>query len=176
MFEVRRGTRSVRVAVMAIYTVFSLFGGMFHTLAHHGSGGGCVTCHPPSDDLHDGYEQATVPPLKHASGHSHCHACHHTGSRSSSHSGKSAPRFAGRIADCDSEIRSGQDPVAPQMRSANHACSVCDKIVSLLQSWSAPICEIPADFHASDRCCEPCSSELTRVILVARSRGPPARI
>jgi hypothetical protein len=184
MFGLCRGTRALKVAVLAIYTAFSLFGGMFHTWAHHASGDGGFACCSTSGEPNLGCDDVSNNHSEHPSGHSYCYTCTKHGQSATQpdcraipcESVTSPPSDSQRVATAIGPSPEHKKPARNQVNSGRHACPICDKIASLLQSWSAPLCDISSDFPLSDRCCESCSNGLSRGIFMARSRAPPARI
>lgn len=176
--------KALRIAVLAIYGMFSLFGSSIHAWSHHGSGDAC----------HGGCSAAEMPVggCDEMSSHSHGHSCQHPTSTSScefrkprscgpviseSRVGRSRVSHASNHATkpCD---RSSTVNVATQAdaKSGSHSCRICHEIASLMNSWSASISAWSFDLQQTDRLIDSCGSDTAVDILMARSRGPPSRI
>ncbi len=165
----RKVTKPWRIAVLAIYTVFSLFGGLAHGWSHHALHDGCgaSSC---SESLSDHCDEIST--------HSHGHSCSHEHS-----CGKHEPAHT---EDCPAKasadytvqrplVDAADSGVESYVKVGHHACKICDQIASLMQCWSASGTVALLVPRRSEFLVEVAKTEVVIRPLMARSRAPPAR-
>ncbi|MFN6128683.1 MAG: hypothetical protein ACK494_07280, partial [Planctomycetota bacterium] len=149
----RKVTKPWRIAVLAIYTAFSLFGGMVHGWSHHASHHGCGVAGVCS--------QSSSGQCDEISHHAHGHSC---GNHESEHAEDRQAKAPDGGLRGESWVKLGE-----------HACKICDQIASLMQCWSADGTIALLEPRRSEFLVEVAKTELVIRPLMARSRAPPAR-
>jgi hypothetical protein len=159
----RKVTKPWRIAVLAIYTVFSLFGGLAHGWSHHALHDGCgaSSC---SESLSDHCDEIST--------HSHGHSC---GKHKSAHA-EDCPAKASADHTVQRPLTDAADSgVELCVKVGRHACKICDQIASLMQCWSASGAVALLVPRRSEFLVEAAKTEVLIRPLMARSRAPPAR-
>lgn len=185
MFGFCRRTRPLRIAVLAIYSAFSLFGSSLHAWSHHHSGPHSSCCSDSSDRVGKcgavGCDE--LPTAEHGLS-CHHHAAHHGNPVSHESSGSSqaveASPSGDRVETCSSI---GMDRAVGMDRtsimggaSGSHGCAICDQIASLMQSWGASDWSLQVLMQSSDSVSLVADCDIAVGIYMARSRAPPSRV